>query len=237
MVYIAHNVTVKGDSVSLRMLPKCYYCGAVLPKSIAPLVEGYTSNSLGPVAEHGTYYLLLKCPYCECIKTYLFSINTDRHNRNHLNSYGTMRKQVKKNEETNFPDQISSISPRFVSIYSQSYQAERKGLDELTGMGYRKALEFLVKDYAIYKFPNQKEQIMKHSLQSAMKTVDTHEIKVLGQVSAKIGNDETHYYRKHEWKISELKNYIESIVFFITSDLNYDEADRRLSEDRNSKQG
>ena len=74
---------------------------------------------------------------------------------------------------------------------------------------------------------------MKKSLQDALKRIDTHEIKVLGQVATKIGNDETHYYRKHDWKISDLKNYIEAIVMFIMSDLSFDQANQRLSSDRN----
>lgn len=236
MSYIMHTATIKDTAVTMRMVPKCYYCGAVLPKKIDILAEGYTSNSNGSAAEHGTYFILLKCPYCECIKTYLFSVNANRNNRSKLNSYGTAKRQKKRIEETEFPESIMDISERFASIYSQSYQAEKNHLDELSGMGYRKALEFLVKDYAIHKFPDQKETIMRHSLQAAMKTIDTHEISVLGQVATKIGNDETHYYRKHEWKVSELKNYIEAIIFFITSDLSYDQADERLAEDHDRAQ-
>lgn len=46
---------------------------------------------------------------------------------------------------------FQAISPRFVTIYEQAMRAAQMGYDELVGMGYRKALEFLIKDYLIGK--------------------------------------------------------------------------------------
>jgi hypothetical protein len=43
----------------------------------------------------------------------------------------------------------ATLSPSFVRIISQAQAAEERGLDEVTGPGFRKALEFLIKDYAI----------------------------------------------------------------------------------------
>ena len=47
-----------------------------------------------------------------------------------------------------FSEEIEKISPAFVNIYNQAYAAEQLQLDEISGVGYRKALEFLIKDYA-----------------------------------------------------------------------------------------
>lgn len=57
--------------------------------------------------------------------------------------------KVKEAEETT----------RFIKTYLQSLVAENNGLDELAGMGYRKAIEYLVKDWAIRKVPDDKEKI------------------------------------------------------------------------------
>lgn len=40
---------------------------------------------------------------------------------------------------------IEKVSPKFREIYSQASRAENLGLNEITGLGYRKALEFFNK--------------------------------------------------------------------------------------------
>ena len=62
-------------------------------------------------------------------------------------------------EATSFSQELSTLTPKFVEIYHQAEKAEALGLTELCGIGYRKALEFLVKDYAISNHPESKEQI------------------------------------------------------------------------------
>lgn len=59
----------------------------------------------------------------------------------------------------NIDDEIKKISPSFYSIYNQSLTAKELGLTEIYGMGFRKAIEYLVKDYAIKKRPEDSEQI------------------------------------------------------------------------------
>ena len=54
-----------------------------------------------------------------------------------------------------FHGEISELSENFVEIYGQSQVAENQGLNKICGVGYRKALEFLIKDFAKRKFPNQ----------------------------------------------------------------------------------
>lgn len=43
--------------------------------------------------------------------------------------------------EKEFEESIC-LSPQFVKIYNQAFQAESQQLDEIAGLGYRKALEF-----------------------------------------------------------------------------------------------
>jgi hypothetical protein len=47
------------------------------------------------------------------------------------------------------PEEIRIISPLFVEIVSEATAAEAFGLKQVAGVGYRKALEFLIKDYCI----------------------------------------------------------------------------------------
>lgn len=41
------------------------------------------------------------------------------------------------------------VSPQFVEIYNQAKAAESFQLDQITGLGLRKALEFLIKDLEV----------------------------------------------------------------------------------------
>ena len=45
------------------------------------------------------------------------------------------------------PDELKAISQDFCDIYVEADKAEQLGLKLVCGPGYRKALEFLMKDY------------------------------------------------------------------------------------------
>lgn len=137
-----------------------------------------------------------------------------------------------KDFSVKFSGNIESLSPSFVKIFNQSSIAEKRGLNEISGMGYRKALEFLVKDYAIFSNPNNLEKINPMSLSECINTyVDHPHIKALAKASAWIGNDETHYVRKHDdYGIEHLKAFIDAIVSIISAELSYIQATNLLEQ-------
>ena len=53
------------------------------------------------------------------------------------------------------------VQTRFIKTYLQSLIAENDGLNEIAGMGYRKAIEYLVKDWAIQENPEESQEINK----------------------------------------------------------------------------
>ena len=61
--------------------------------------------------------------------------------------------------QRSFSKELSELSPQFVKIYNQANAAESSALDEIAGIGYRKALEFLIKDFAISENDNDAEKI------------------------------------------------------------------------------
>lgn len=133
-----------------------------------------------------------------------------------------------------FSDRISCLSPDFVNIYHQSEKAEQQGLSEICGLGYRKSLEFLIKDYAIASHPDQAGAIKNEMLSPCIqKYIDSAKIKSLALASAWIGNDETHYVRKHEdYGIEQLKAFIAAIVSYIDSELSLLQADALLNSSK-----
>lgn len=128
--------------------------------------------------------------------------------------------------KTEFSSAIKSVSPDFVKIYNQAEQAENQNLHDICGIGYRKALEFLIKDYAISIHPDKQSQIESSFLGNCISTyIENEKIKTLAKASAWIGNDETHYIRKHDnYNVQDLKRFISTIVAFIDYELNYAEA-------------
>lgn len=117
-----------------------------------------------------------------------------------------------------FDDKIVSLSPQFDKIYNQALAAEVSGLDEIAGLGYRKSLEFLVKDFAIHEHPESAEEIKKQLLAQCIKNyIDNPQIKTLAERSAWIGNDEAHYIRKQESRdVNDMKAFIKATVYFIS---------------------
>lgn len=106
-----------------------------------------------------------------------------------------------------FPNVIQKISPNFCLIYSQVEHSESQQLDQLVGIGLRKALEFLVKDFAQSEHPDKSDAIQKSLLGPCIdKYLDDQNIKQCAKRAAWLGNDETHYVRKWENKdIEDLK--------------------------------
>lgn len=117
-----------------------------------------------------------------------------------------------------FSDNISRVSPRFVDIYNQAYQAEQLHLNDISGMGYRKALEFLVKDYLIFKSPDSKDEIERIGLSPCIDKLHTinPSLKDIAKRAAWLGNDETHYIRLHmNYSTDDLKRFINAMVTLI----------------------
>lgn len=119
------------------------------------------------------------------------------------------------------PEEIKKLSPNFMEIYGQAAAAEQYGLNQIAGVGYRKALEFLVKDYCISRQPDKAEEIKSAFLGTCIKTyVDDANTKLCAERAAWLGNDETHYVRRWEDKdIGDLKTLIKLTMAWIQNNL------------------
>jgi hypothetical protein len=117
--------------------------------------------------------------------------------------------------------EVKDISPSFVTIYAQASSAESSGLDEIAGVGYRKALEFLIKDYCIHKNPDKTDTIKSSFLGVVIDNhVDDVNLKACAKRAAWLGNDETHYVRKWEDKdISDLKVLIKLSCGWVSNNI------------------
>ena len=106
--------------------------------------------------------------------------------------------------------EVQDVSPHFVTILSQAAAAESFGLDQVAGVGYRKALEFIIKDFCIAEHEHESDAIKGMFLGQVIdKYVDSGNIKSCAKLASWLGNDETHYVRRWEDKdISDLKTLL-----------------------------
>lgn len=116
-----------------------------------------------------------------------------------------------------FKNVIINISSEFVIIYNQAFSAEQQNLLEICGVGYRKALEFLIKDYIILSKPDLKDEVEKKMVGKCIEEyVQDDRIKKVAKRANWLGNDETHYVRKWEGKnLEDLKKLIDLTVHWI----------------------
>jgi hypothetical protein len=115
------------------------------------------------------------------------------------------------------PKVIQDISPAFCEIYGQAHKAEQFGINQISGIGYRKALEFLIKDYLIGKRPDDKDAIEAKPLGTCIKDyVEDPKVKQVTERATWLGNDETHYKRRWPDKdLSDLKRLIGLVLHWL----------------------
>ena len=136
-------------------------------------------------------------------------------------------------QQKDFDESIRVLSPRFIKIYNQALQAEKMNLDEICGMGYRKAVEILIKDYSIKFNKKETEKIIKMPLSQVIeKYIEYNKIRQMAKVSSWLGNDETHYSRKHkDYNLNDLKRFIQATLGYIQIEMSYDYSKELTNKD------
>lgn len=118
------------------------------------------------------------------------------------------------------PEEIDDLSASFRAIYSQSQLAEAFGLTQISGVGYRKSIEFLVKDYLIsqnIKTENGKDPSGIH-LSQAIKLIPVERIRTLALAATWLGNDETHYLKEFDdHDVEDMKGFIRALGHEVSS--------------------
>lgn len=209
---------VNGSSTNINIsLPdECPFCHM----TIHPIAISSFENN-----DHTTQ-VILRCTSLKCMKIFVGYYDE----KNKLISLSPGNKKP-----TEMSEVIKEVSPDFYNIYSDSYSAEQDNLLEICGTGYRKALEFLIKDYLI-KHNKGKEKIIENTLlgKCINDYVKNENVKSVSKRAAWLGNDETHYVRKWEGKnLSDLKLLIELTVHWIEMEELTDKIKMEMPEKEN----
>jgi hypothetical protein len=203
--------SVEGENVRVEVAqfpdqcPICHF--AIEPKfgELAHVTAGFDAS----------LELVFQCPRLRCQRLFI-----SRYRKSRLP--GTYHFDLEASVpfepfEVNFSETLKSISPMFCNIANEAQNAEHKGWKLIAGPGYRKALEFLIKDYLCRSRPDDANKIKSAQLGLCIANyVDDSRIKATAARAAWLGNDETHYVRKWEDKdLEDLKKLIQLTVHWI----------------------
>lgn len=185
------------------------------------------SKSINFEDEEQKIYSCFACPHCKNLFSTLTPITEA-----FPTSFGTIRCIAR------FDSRTSSLTPfkpsipelpknlkqdafsKFQAVYKDTCAADSYGLFEVAGMGYRKCIEFLIKDFLLLTHPEKQEEICnpKTSLMSLInKLITDPELQEMAQKTTWLANDETHYTRIHT--DTDL-NYVRDFFFIVLDEVN-----------------
>lgn len=202
------NRTLTRCADSRRLLQALYvYWGSVVKKHVAvggaqypvefpdrcPICHRYGDfavRSTHALPEQRGAEILFECPFEGC-RCYFIGY----YGRVGEGALKTVRPQ--KPEIKSFSASVVALSPSFTVIYAEAEEARIFSLNQICGPGYRKAFEFLVKDYAKAKAPERANEI-EHMFSGNVvrEFVTDPRIESVAKRALWLGNDETHYLRK-----------------------------------------
>lgn len=180
----------------------CPHCVNDFIPEIIHIMQSPSDNS---------YFLsILKCQCCNGI------VYATIHKAG-LQSRGKVKEYYPDRLSLAIPSKIEKLYPIFFRIYQQSSIAELKGLNEVCGMGYRKALESLVKEYTMNKFFSDKENIKKESLtQTINRLKNIPHVFNLSRKITWLWNEQTNMSMKYsDYDISQTKAFVVALCYFI----------------------
>lgn len=166
-----------------------------------------------------SFYVLLRCNGRDCRRPFIAEFDLWG---NHYQKANFRRVHGGTPKPPEIPLAVRELSKRFVNIFTQATFAEAMGLTEVAGPGYGKALEILIKDYAIHVESDEvkKVKIETAPLGECIKDHMPEQIRVTAKRCVWLGNDETHYKRKWEGKdIGDLKRLLRITIGQIDTDL------------------
>lgn len=189
-----------------KILPNiCPYCNhGMLPC----VVSKYTN-------EKDDLFLTLECPVCGEVFIAMY----------HHHTLKPLISHPEPKVDNPFKNLFEDKFQNFQECYMQSLLAEEYSLDKISGMGYRRALEFLVKEYLIYYKNNNQEKILNLPLSQSINLIEDNKIQTLAKASAWLSNDHVHILNKHPDKTTEdIKALINALARFIESEIAYNDS-------------
>lgn len=187
----------------------CPFCKRVF----SPIAIGETEGVIF-TDKTKTTFLIFQCQHCKKIGVGEYEhIDTASYGRPIYQPIGSDYFFPKETfAPKDFDKAVKDNFPEFVSAYHQAEKAQQIGCEDLAGMGYRKAAEILIKDFAILSNPHADNKIQKLGVSDVINQFFSfdRDFWKMAQGVWTLGNDYSHYKKKYEDKdISFLKKVLD----------------------------
>lgn len=189
-------------TLTIQIPQSCPLCG---------IGNNPTTNEVGRLEIQEGYVFTLhhRCPAC---KKYHMT------NQEYLNQDDktTMILVYPNKVVIDIDDLFIEHAPRFVEFYSEALEAEKMGLENIAGTGYRSAIECLIKDYALAFELDDKEYLSdpKLTFNNAIDRYVKNDDLLKGALHfiRTVGNGYTHWNKSTSISLPQLKNYVDIII-------------------------
>ncbi len=136
-----------------------------------------------------TVQVVLRCAYIGCRSFFICYY--------HPGQSALIATKPLKPQVAQLPEAVQKMSLMFVQVFAEAEEASQLGLSQIAGPGYRKAFEFLIKDYAKTLAPEKEAEIEAKFSGAVVNEYIAHpRIQELAKRSLWLGNDEAHYLRR-----------------------------------------
>lgn len=180
-MFIKRGIMVQNTGYQVDVPEACPICHRYSEIAV------WTADVVGP---NKGVQVVLRCAYHECRSFFICSYGPTP-------SPTLLAVSPLKPPASMFPESVSRLSPTFVAIFKEAHEAKHLGLTQIAGPGYRKAFEFLIKDYAKSLTSGQEEEIEKmFAGRSVADFISDACIQAVAKRCLWLGNDESHYLRK-----------------------------------------
>lgn len=180
---------------------QCPYCGL----GCDPLILNH--NLVSPFTSRPPHFvfLVLQCTACKKLFTATYMVE---------NAHSSLCCMTPEHSDVFSDEQLENLSPRFIEMYNQALRAKDNGDLNLAAIGYRTALEILVKDYAINELHEPREKVVNKKLFPAISEyLPANTLIKAADVIRILGNDHTHYERKYpEFDFKLLQEYMDIFI-------------------------
>ncbi|MDU6758547.1 MAG: DUF4145 domain-containing protein [Streptococcus parasanguinis] len=199
---VDHYFSTVSKTLTIQIPQTCPWCG---------IGNNPTNNEAGKIEIQEGYIFSMhhRCPACK---------------KYHMTNQEYLRQADKTTMVLVYPNKVVTdidrlfieYAPRFVEFYSEAIEAEKSGLENIAGTGYRSAVECLIKDYALAFELDTKEYLSdpKLTFNNAIDRYvkDDDLLKGALHFIRTVGNGYTHWNKSTSISLPELKNYVDIII-------------------------
>lgn len=222
------TIEVKSDILPPKICAHCNYTGDQL------YLSGVAFPYEDPDDTERDILLVTFCQYCKKVTLHFYIEEIDFGDTKY-ELVSTIPKLKSPMTLQNLSVELQNKFPDFFTIFKQSQEAELNNLDHLAGMGYRKSLEFLVTDFLLEYLPEGTSVDWltdpSTTLNQKIGKLPSERIRKLSTAISYLGNDETHYTRRHpEHGITSIKVFINALLSDMDNEIVLLDAEKILNK-------